>query len=72
MSEETKWEYQVMTIGSVWKGIKDEQLQDVLNELGIQGWEVASIHTPGGASNKMTIVAKRPLTVSARRKRSMP
>ena len=62
MSEQTRWEYQVMTIGSAWKGFKDEQLQAVLNEMGALGWEVASIHTPRGASNKATIVVKRPLS----------
>ena len=72
MSETTKWEYQVLTIGSVWKGIKDEELQAVLNELGSQGWEVASVHTPSGASNKMTVVVKRPLSEYTRRRRSMP
>jgi len=71
MNEQTRWEYQVMSIGSVWKGIKDEQLQAVLNELGTQGWEVASVHTPG-QSPKVVIVVKRPLTVSTRRQRSMP
>ncbi|MFC2064850.1 DUF4177 domain-containing protein [Chloroflexota bacterium] len=72
MSEPTRWEYQVMTIGSAWKGLKDEQLQAVLNEMGALGWEVASIHTPSGTSNKATIVVKRPLSISTRRQRSMP
>ena len=71
MSEQTRWEYQVLSIGSAWKGVKDEQLQAVLNEVGAQGWEVVSIHTPG-QSPKVIIVAKRPLSVSTRRQRSMP
>ena len=72
MRENIKWEYQVITLGSVWKGFKDEELQLVLNEMGSQGWEAASVHTPGGASNKVTVVVKRPLSESTRRRRSMP
>ena len=71
MRETTKWEYQVLTIGSVWKGIKDEELQAVLNDLSSQGWESVSIYTPG-QSPKVTIVVKRPLSESTRRRRSMP
>jgi hypothetical protein len=71
MSEQTRWEYQVLSIGSAWKGVKEEQLQDVLNEVGSQGWEVVSVYTPG-QSPKVIIVARRPLTVSTRRQRSMP
>jgi hypothetical protein len=71
MSEQSRWEYQVLSIGSPWKGVKDEQLQAVLNEVGAQGWEVVSVHTPG-QSPKVIIVAKRLLSVSTRRERSMP
>jgi len=71
MNEQTRWEYQVLSMGSVWKGVKEEQLQAVLNEVGAQGWEVVSVYTPG-QSPKVIIVTRRPLTVSTRRQRSMP
>ena len=70
MTENTLWEYQVITIGNVF-GTKDQHIQQTLNEWGAQGWEVTHVYTPS-QSSKVTIVAKRPLTLSTRRQRTMP
>jgi len=70
MTEQMLWEYQVISIGSVF-GTKDELLQNTLNEMGEQGWEAVSVYTIG-QSSKVTIVAKRPLSPTTRRRRSMP
>ena len=71
MADEIKrWEYRVETIGS-FLGTKDEHIQATLDEWGSEGWEAISVYTPYG-SGKVTMVAKRPLTVRARRMRSMP
>ncbi len=70
MSDQTQWEYRVLTIGSM-MGTKDEKIQATLNEWGEEGWEAVNEYTPSG-SGKVTIVAKRPLTLEARRRRSMP
>lgn len=71
MSNETeKWEYKVLTIGSVF-GTKDEDIEETINSWGMEGWEVVNVYTPYG-SGKITIVAKRPLTREAVRRRSMP
>ena len=71
MAEELKrWEYRVLTIGSMF-GTRDEHIEAVLNEWGADGWEATQVYTPEG-SGKVTIVAKRLLTGSARRLRSMP
>lgn len=71
MADETKqWEYRVLTIGSAF-GTKDEQIEATLNEWGMESWEAINVYTPSG-SGKVTIVAKRPLTERARRRRSMP
>lgn len=70
MTEEKQWEYRVQTIGSAF-GTKDEQLEVTLNEWGEEGWEAVSVYTPSNSS-KVTIVAKRPLGTSERRRRSMP
>ena len=71
MTEEYNlWEYRVQTIGSMF-GTKDELIQATLDEWGEQGWEAINVFTPEG-SGKITIVAKRPLTESVRRRRSMP
>ncbi|MBK9006352.1 MAG: hypothetical protein CNIPEHKO_03458 [Anaerolineales bacterium] len=71
MSDEIKlWEYRVQTIGSMF-GSKDEDIQEKLDEWGLEGWEAINVYTPYG-SGKITMVAKRPLTERARRMRSMP
>ena len=70
MDEITKWEYRVQTVGGNF-GTKDEVVEDTLNAWGEDGWEAVMLYTTGG-SGKVTIVAKRPLTAAARRRRSMP
>jgi hypothetical protein len=70
MEETKQWEYRVQTIGGV-LGTKDEQIESLLNEWGLEGWEATQVYTPSG-SNKVTIVAKRPLTATTRRRRSWP
>ncbi len=70
MSDQTQWEYRVLTIGSM-MGTKDEKIQATLNEWGEEGWEAVNVYTPSG-SGKVTIVAKRPLTSEARRRRTLP
>lgn len=70
MPETNQWEYRVQTIGSVF-GTKDEQIEALLNEWGQEGWEATQVYTPS-QSSKVTIVARRPLTPSARRRRSWP
>ncbi len=71
MTEEIKhWEYRVQTIGSMF-GTKDENIQETLDEWGLEGWEAINVFTPEN-SGKITIVAKRPLTERTRRLRSMP
>ena len=65
------WEYQVATIGSALHSPKDEELETLLNEWGEDGWEVINVIAPSG-SNKIRIVARRPLTTASRRRRSRP
>ena len=72
MTEETRlWEYRVQTVGGFWSGVKADELEQLLNEWGEQGWEVVSTHIIENA-NKINVIAKRPLTDRARRARSMP
>ncbi len=70
MEENKQWEYRVRTIGSIF-GTKDEQVEALLNEWGLEGWEATQVYTPG-QSGKVTIVARRLLTASVRRRRSWP
>jgi len=72
MAEQTvQWEYRVLTVGSVFGGAKDEQVEATLNEWGLEGWEAVNVYTTIN-SPRATLVAKRPMTPAARRLRSMP
>jgi len=72
MAEEIKqWEYRVQTVGSFWSGVKADELEQLLNEWGDEGWEVVSTHIIENV-NKINVIAKRPLTREIRRSRSMP
>jgi hypothetical protein len=65
------WEYRVQTVGSFLSGVKADELEELLNEWGEEGWEVVSTHILENA-NKINVIAKRPLTDRARRRRTMP
>ena len=71
MADNTQWEYRVRTFGATFRGAKDEELEATLNEWGMEGWEVLDAR---GIENtgKVTILAKRPLTDSVRRRRTLP
>ena len=72
MYEEIKqWEYRVQIVGGFFTGIKADELEEMLNEWGEEGWEVVSTHIIENA-NKVNIIAKRPLTDRVRRERSRP
>ena len=72
MYEDIKqWEYRVQTVGGFFSGVKAEELEELLNEWGEDGWEVVSTHIIENA-NKINVVAKRPLTDRVRRERSRP
>ena len=71
MADTVQWEYIFQTVGSVIKGPKDEEVAALLNAWGAEGWElVAAVSQSGGSAIKL--VAKRPLSTTARRRRSMP
>jgi len=71
MAENTQWEYRVGTFGTFFNGMKDEGLEAALNEWGMDGWEVISARGIENSS-KVVVIAKRPLTTSTRRRRSLP
>jgi hypothetical protein len=66
-----KWEYRVQSFGSIWHASKPEEVEAVLQEWGEEGWEVVSAFN-SESSNKVTLIAKRPLTRETSRMRSMP
>lgn len=71
MAEIMQWEYRVESLGSVWKGARDADIEALLDEWGEEGWEVFSLEKPYGSS-QVRIVAKRPLGDNARRYRRWP
>jgi hypothetical protein len=66
-TRQTRWEYVALSVGSIW-GTGEPALQAKLNELGLEGWEVINVYNTYG-SGKTTVVAKRPLTAGAIRRR---
>ena len=74
MTETTRWEYRLENLGSFWNGPKDEALQDILDEMGADGWEVFFVNNPPN-SNQYKIFAKRPIasgTSASRRRGTWP
>lgn len=71
MNEITKWEYRAQSLGSFWSEAKDEQIEATLNEWGEEGWEVVAAY-PAHGGNKVVFIAKRPLTIATRRRRTWP
>lgn len=65
------WEYRVFTTGSFFKGVKDEELEAGLNQLGEEGWELVSSRSIEN-TNQAQLILKRLLTPAARRMRLMP
>lgn len=72
MDEINRWEYRVFSMGKWWRSARDQELEEALNELGAEGWEVISVMARNYSGETVRIVAKRPLTDRARRQRSLP
>ena len=70
MTETNQWEYRVQTIGGMF-GAKDQQLESLLNEWGLEGWEASQVYT-SFQSNRVTIIARRQLSLEQRRRSSWP
>jgi hypothetical protein len=71
MTDTQKWEYKIITLGGTFSQPKDEPFEELLNEWGEEGWEVITVHNQE-STNKVRIIAKRPLTSSSKRQRSWP
>ena len=61
----------VQAVGGFFTGVKADVLEELLNQWGTDGWEVVSTHIIENA-NKINVIAKRPMTRTTRRERSMP
>lgn len=58
----TRYEYKVVSFGSMWKTFDQEKLEEELNVLGSQGWELVAkeARSQGGASSGLVLIFKRP------------
>jgi hypothetical protein len=70
MSNNGKWEYRVETFGSSFSAIKDDVLEETLNEWADEGWEIVSAHNIG--ENKVRIIMGRLQISRADQKRGWP
>lgn len=43
----TRWSCKVVEIKPQWLGVKPKQVEDALNQLGMQGWELVSVAQNG-------------------------
>lgn len=71
MEQIEKWEYLVQSLSGTFSSPKDEDIESALNEWGEDGWEVLAVIQHSG-TNRIRVVAKRPLSDRARRQHSMP
>jgi hypothetical protein len=46
-------------------------MQGIFDEWGDDGWEIFAVYKPG-SSDRITVIAKRPLSDRVRRERSRP
>lgn len=71
MTQTNRWEYRVEVLGTAFRKVNEPDQEAILNNWGVEGWEVFHINAPQG-SNKLIVYAKRPLTGSTRRSRTRP
>ena len=71
MEKLTIWEYRIETFGKTFSQPKDDELEEILDEWGEEGWEVIAVHNLE-STNKVRILAKRPLSASSHRRRNWP
>jgi len=71
MTDNLRWEYRVQTFGTFFTGTKDDELETALNDWGMDGWEVIFARSVENTS-KVVLIAKRPLSASARRRHTFP
>lgn len=71
MAGSSQWEYRVFSSGTSWAASKDEEMEATLNQLGEECWEVVAVYPLSGGT-KARVIAKRPLDLRERRRRSLP
>lgn len=57
-----RFEYKVVSVGSIWKTLDTDKLEEELNILGSQGWELVTkvARSGGSGSTGLIMIFKRP------------
>jgi hypothetical protein len=71
MSDFTRWEYRVVSVGTFWSEPSEAAIEEALNQIGDEGWEAFGVVAPHD-TNRLRFIARRPLTGSARRRSPWP
>ena len=68
-----QWEYTVEVLGGTLKGVRPEELADLLNLAAEEEWEPVDILLRSSNGNQLMIVLRRPIkSRSRKRKRGWP
>lgn len=71
MEKHPRWEYRVQSVGSTFKTYKDEDVQEILDQWGLEGWELVAVHIFEN-TGKIRLYAKRSLNAPPPRGRTWP
>jgi hypothetical protein len=63
-----EWEYDVQTLGTIWRGPSPHDLAGLLNAAAAEGWETVSVASPSNG-NRWFIVLRRRLAKTVRKRR---
>ncbi|HEY69716.1 MAG TPA: DUF4177 domain-containing protein [Anaerolineae bacterium] len=63
-----EWEYDVHTLGTIWRGPSPDELASLLNAAAAEGWETVSVTSPSNG-NRWFIVLRRSLAKKVRKRR---
>lgn len=64
-----QWEYTVETLGGTLKGVRPEELADLLNLAAEENWEPVDMLLRSSNSNQLIIVLRRSLQSRSRRRK---
>jgi 3'-phosphoadenosine 5'-phosphosulfate sulfotransferase len=69
MSVGAQWEYTVESLGGALRGVRPEELADLLNQAAEESWEPVDMMLRSSNSNQIMIVLRRPTQTRARRRK---
>jgi hypothetical protein len=64
-----EWEYDVHTLGTIWRRPSPDDLVSMLNAAAAEGWETVSVVSPSNG-NRLLVILRRPLAKTTRKRRA--